>query len=554
MEVLIQSIDNRTLELIREHQRNESFMTGLGNMIRSFVSTSIGFMDQYERDAKTQSTESKTIQEIRVLSKMLETQYGVVQRSIDTRMTEMNQGLVQEVKAQMSGLIQTIHGIVGSTMEKLDVGTISGQFEKTVIGLLDSKMQQSEQSIQQIMTKEIVGPYRESSQRLFDIVYKLPENMNQEYVKSLLNQFQALSERIRDNGINFERLTEQSIMRWQESKDLTISQKETVAEYMRSIPVLTKQVYDESLKDIDRKTETMRMLMEQMSKHQDDMRDRILTVDTLKSDLREEIRDVKHSVERVLEHSIRYNNNNKVRGTVAEDNFYKALESVLKPRDGYTISITSKTQHSSDMYIQHMHHPSVRVEVKSHGEISSSKVGKEDLKRFERDLIEKNEHGIMVSIYSGIVGKANIEIERLPTNKYALYISNNNYDIEFFVNMLHLIYKFHSYTSSNSDIQITPDTMCKIQSYINECRDNMESSKQLLKSALISLSKIDMSVVLTLLSMNRESREAVPKIRQRGTVVEESVKGVKCEYCDRGFAQPGRCYEKHVEGCKSKRK
>lgn len=108
-----------------------------------------------------------------------------------------------------------------------------------------------------------------------------------------------------------------------------------------------------------------------------------------------------------------------------------------------------------------------------------------------------NNHGIFVSLYSGICGKGNFEIELLPNNKFAVYLANNNYDGDTITEVLRLIYKLDRFTSGpdSDNITISTDSMMRIKAYLTDFNRKIDDLKTSLKNSIRILNEITLDLV-----------------------------------------------------------
>jgi hypothetical protein len=121
-----------------------------------------------------------------------------------------------------------------------------------------------------------------------------------------------------------------------------------------------------------------------------------------------------------------YKPSTKAKGAEGEDRMYDILTDLLRTRDGYTVDRTHGQAFACDLLVTRTDHPDIRIEIKTHAD----KVRHKEVEKFIRDLQHTDCHGIFVSIHSGIVGVANLEIQHLPNNRFAIFPTNNDYDAD----------------------------------------------------------------------------------------------------------------------------
>jgi len=204
----------------------------------------------------------------------------------------------------------------------------------------------------------------------------------------------------------------------------------------------------------------------------------------------------------------------RYKGEEGEKGLINILESKLHVRDGYTIQDVKSIAHSCDIVIKRDGYPDVRVESKAHGKETGENVRVAEVKKFESDLLALNNHGIFVSLYSGICGKGAFEIELLPNNKFAVYLANNNYDGDTITEVLRLIYKLDRFTSGpdSDNITISTDAMMRIKAYLTDFNRKIDDLKTSLKNSIRILNEITLDLVEKALTGHISDEPQTPAI------------------------------------------
>ncbi len=229
-------------------------------------------------------------------------------------------------------------------------------------------------------------------------------------------------------------------------------------------------------------------------------------------------------------------NTNRFKGEEGEKGLFAVLEDILSSRDGYSIHDTKAIAHNCDINIKRTGYPDIRIESKAHGQFTKEPVRTSEVKRFESDITGLNCHGIFVSLYSGICGKKQIEIDLLPNNKFAVYLSNNNYDCEIIKDHINLIYKLDSIISSatsDDTFRINTESMAVLRNYLNDFNTK------------INVLKINMKNSINIL--NEMSIDHIERIIC-GNVEVASSKKVECEWCKKEF-ETARSLPNHKRYC-----
>jgi len=234
-------------------------------------------------------------------------------------------------------------------------------------------------------------------------------------------------------------------------------------------------------------------------------------------------------------------NTTRHKGEEGESGIVHILECKLPMRDGYEILETKSKPHNCDVLVKRVGFPDVRVEVKAHGRETGECVRTCEVKRFESDLISLNNHGIFVSLYSGIVGKGPIEIDLLPTNKFAVYVSNNNYDGDALKEFINLIYKLDGFVSGEDGLTISTEAMLRIKTHIIDFNNKIGDLKKHMKNSIEILNGLTLDTIEKLLSTGADIRPVPNPHEIKHT----------CEHCHKTFTRPSSLTN-HVKTCKQK--
>jgi hypothetical protein len=158
---------------------------------------------------------------------------------------------------------------------------------------------------------------------------------------------------------------------------------------------------------------------------------------------------------------------NRRKGDDGEIGLVQVLEGVLTVRDGFTIERVGTIAHNCDILIRKQGKPDVRVECKAHGKDNGKPVAAREVVRFEDDLKLLRNHGIFVSLYAPITGKAQFELRLLESNRVAVYLSNNNFDAAMIRDLVLLIYQVDALIHAEG-IVIGPERLCRIKAGLRD--------------------------------------------------------------------------------------
>ena len=230
-------------------------------------------------------------------------------------------------------------------------------------------------------------------------------------------------------------------------------------------------------------------------------------------------------------------NTTRYKGEEGEAGIMSILECKLPLREGYEIFETKSKPHNCDILVKKSGFPDVRLEIKAHGRDTGECVRSNEVKRFESDLISLNDHGIFVSLYSGIVGKTQIEIDILPTNKFAVYISNNNYDGDSIKEFINLIYKLDGFVSGEEGVKISTEAMTRVKKHMVDFNSKIAQLKTNMKASLDILNGFTFEIIEKLLSSGLDMKPvSIPE--QKFT----------CTKCKRDFGRASSLAN-HVKVC-----
>ena len=214
-------------------------------------------------------------------------------------------------------------------------------------------------------------------------------------------------------------------------------------------------------------------------------------------------------IKELTDHLKEQSKNTKAVGAKGEQLVYDLLVKNLKTSQGYSITHVGNRAQCCDLLIERRGKSNIRVEVKSY----THKVNKAEVEKFHRDLIATNDHGIFISLYSGIVGVASVSFERMPTGKFAVYLTNEAFSEDSLYDFIELIYKVDESLEDNHDmINISAESMKRIREHLDDWQKRVQSIKVHCKEIVQSVEKIDATAILTLLAGGTEE-ETVKRCR-----------------------------------------
>jgi hypothetical protein len=231
----------------------------------------------------------------------------------------------------------------------------------------------------------------------------------------------------------------------------------------------------------------------------------------------------------------------KAIGKESEDALFDALAVKLKARDGYAVSKVGGKSHSCDIAVARVGSPLVRIESKCY----EQKVGVAEVDKFKRDLLETNDHGVFVSLTSGIVCRSNFEVERLSNGKFAIYLADNMYDVDAIIEMIHLLHRLDSLHAQNSEnnndidrngVVITNEVLHKVQAHMRDWDKSIQAVKRGMRNAIDALSQVQLKMVEELILGTLAAPPDDDSSRE------------ECEWCGRQF-KTQRGMQTHAAAC-----
>lgn len=263
--------------------------------------------------------------------------------------------------------------------------------------------------------------------------------------------------------------------------------------------------------------------------------DIISAIPSVKLDLSQVVSEVKSATETLgqkVDSFSHIRTTNSFKGKEGEDIVLGVLKQNFNQADGYTIENTTSGTNCCDFVLKKVTFTDVRIESKAYtGDVNRAQVDK-----FISDLIKSNNHGVMVSVFTGVAKKKSIDIQLVPTtNKLAFFVSGTD-NLADIVRLIHRL--DHMTTRIDGDetmTSLTPESVVKIREHIkdfskkrDEIITHMDHSVKLLKSMAF---------------------DVIEKI----VFLEPLDKKVRCMWCDKQYSG-AKCLSKHMDTCKKKPK
>ena len=378
----------------------------------------------------------------------------------------------------------------------------------------------------EIMIKEALNRLDQDVKKMFDEINKGAQTSHDRFDAKLINVFKEV-------------VNQQSIAK-KEIKDQNMSNKDDIAR----IPLMVKSAFAEVVKDMT-KTITNNHSQSQ-SVLQGETRDMLA------------IRTNTEAVQNKLDGLVKTLNTltapktAKAKGIEGEKQFYTALTDLLSNKpDGqdFKIKAVNGQAHNCDYSAQRAGHQELRLEVKAH----SAAVGGKDVMRFKSDLEGLHLSGIMVSLHSGIVNKHTYQIERLSTGRFAMYLADNEYNMETVYNAIKILNEHDcisngsAHTSTEHNHKISTETMRQTKMCLKEAGTKMDQLKSCTKTMISILSDMSFEKIENLLMSNNGQTHPITVDESVGELVsDKSIIVYHCNVCNKDFKNKGG-YGAHVK-------
>ena len=207
---------------------------------------------------------------------------------------------------------------------------------------------------------------------------------------------------------------------------------------------------------------------------------------------------------------------NRSKGDEGEVGLVEVLEGTMTLRDGFTIHRVGTIPHNCDILVRKSGKPDVRIECKAHGKENGKPVATREVVRFEDDLRGLRNHGIFVSLYAPITGKAAFELRMLESNRVAVYLSNNHFDAAMIRDLVLLIYSVDELINADG-VVLSPDQIGRIRSGLDDLSTKAAQIQTHLRASLELLSSMCFSSVARMLTTVQAEPLVIETLRTSGT-------------------------------------
>jgi hypothetical protein len=294
---------------------------------------------------------------------------------------------------------------------------------------------------------------------------------------------------------------------WLESKDRSADQKSTMVGHLMQVPTIVRGVMLESMQELEKQSSRLASAVggaqQQLVKIERDLADSMGSLCVLRKVSDDMVGKVDGLSSQVLAQHVRNTSNQRTKGQTGEQRLVDMLSDKLTQRDGYDVELVSGQAHSCDIVVKRLNCPDIRIECKNHGEQTNEKVRAKEVSRFQNDLLGLNTHGIFVSLHAGIVGKGEVELEQLANGNFAVYLSNNQYDVGIISDMVALLYRLDKIIRQRESgdegqgvvIKVSAESMQRARLYLQDFGSKVSKTKTHLKESIALLNEITFDMV-----------------------------------------------------------
>lgn len=551
---VMETIDSKTVitdqvinEHIKRYTNDERFKQSLIEIMQMFCKTYDNIIVNHKRETE----EGTMICYMREMEKRLMDRSSkvvdVVADHYNTLKSEMicfESRIKETLRDKVSSMVVNINEMVSASLGRLNMESLS----KTLCVQLDSMRSDIrcvvEESIERYhsqvkaevekATKAIMQQNTDTLEDIRDVIGSGDIEVYEKVIENTTEVIEKLSDRLCKAEKEIHDNVLKALSRIRESKEISSTQHTSLVSEMKSLPMLMKGTLNTSINKLDRicpiEQDVKKILQE------------CPLMKVIKVEIDKMMARVDDMSKQLLSKAVKEVNNSSLKGSEGEKRLLEGLSEQLLCREGYRVENVSGQPHECDLVIRREGYRTIRIESKAYKE----KVRTSEVDKFCRDLQECEDHGIFVSLHSGVVGRCNHEIQQLSTGRFAVYLSNNNYNIDQIVSTVYMIYRLDEiidkYKDDNDDegmFIISPESLQKIKEQILEHNNNIQQVITKAKEIITITTKLDLSWLEPLLlgnSKNGNTDKGQDKIR--------------CYHCYKSIST--KTIARHEKDCKSR--
>lgn len=479
---------------------------------------------------------------------------------LENHITDVGDELVRKVEGRIGNMIISLDSAIGTVLERLNTDQLVEKISSIITRWIDANrgdLKGLEDNIINEMKNSVINPLGGLESRIKMDINTISNMLSKgaDSDHGLKESMTRLDTDIKDNLTNLianiRDIERNVIIKWRENND----------SHHQNVPLVVKNVMQETIKDLEQQSHNIMIALnstqQQMSKIQCDIMNNVSHMSVIKSnndDIREKLDEMGR--DRLIER-VKSDNNTKLIGEEGERKLIDLLTDRLMMRDGYIVDKVSGQAQSCDIIIKREGYPSIRIESKAHGKLTGEKVRYKEVQKFQRDLLITQNHGIFVSLYSGVCGKQDFEIEQLMNGKFAIYLINNNFDVDAIVGMVRLLYQMDEIVKNNNTngsedeigcVKLSYESIKRVETYVKDFNVKILSIKAHMKESISLLNELTLDLVTKVLKGCRD--DDVRELKTKNYVLQKE----KCGHeevggCGKEFKNKA-ALRSHAKHCK----
>lgn len=549
--------------LVTNERVVEFFKNNMSPSIASaFDSHALAFVTILEEALQRQSSENLKDRELeglqRLLSSFEDNQKVFMNSVVDTlsqRVRSATDGVVDKVDERVSNMAKQVDLHVTSAVARLDFQSLTSSISDAVKSWLEATTKEAGMDLKLSLSNfqahvtdslrhSVTMPLDNIKSQVFEQLPNVIDNRMRDGLVLLEKDITEVKTTL-NNG-HFDTLLHQALERLSQNRG-------DVQALHSSLPHMLKETIMGALRKVEDEITDVRnvvdnKMLERLSLVQSEASEAAIAARRSRTDTEQLIQKV-DSLEKqlIVKHTKAANTSSKERGVIGESIVFDQLGEKLMERDGYTIESTTGIAHACDFLVRRHGYPDVRIDSKAYD--SKEKVRTKEVKKFKSDLLHNGCHGIMVSLYSGIVGKGTtIDIEQLSNNKLAIYLSNTGPNIDAVLDALAIIYKLNPLVTSDTtdqedNLRLSAENLQKIKSILVEFGEKSITLRTKLKDSLALINDLHDNLLEQLLKSLPSYTPSTDTVTLTG--------GTPLFICDCGYnAKNGPGLASHRRSCK----
>lgn len=480
-------VTNKSIvDFLSRHVGNELIMQGAEAVLESWCK---GLDDIMSKESQKQD-DNKVLCYLKGFEERQRQQYEL----LETQISKNTQDQVSVIETQISKMMIQITETVSNSLQRLNTEKLALCLSENLRGWLEMWLTSSQKDIQMVL-KNLQSQLKQDVKDMLNS----PMTSFSDSISSKLALFENL----------FIPLLQKAMGYWSQSKDLGAEIQNTLRVQIDAIPALTKSLIGDVVKDLEDDTRSIIHKLSTSERDVNKLHDCVYESMSLSRSVKEQNETLKQMFDtldkQLLTRLTKYDSSTRVRCNEGETKLLELLSDKFPLREGYKLDIVSGHARNCDLCLVRENYPTIRIECKAHGKDTHDKVRHKDIEKFERDLMTLNNHGVLVSLYSGIVGMGNCEIRQLANGKFAVYLSNNNFDMDTITTMIKLLYRLDSIVkvSDEADVfKLDRHQLLKIKRLLMDYAQRIQTVKANMKDSITILSDIQFDMIEKLLTNN----------------------------------------------------